>query len=147
MSSRFRLFLLALAWAASFTPGVAAQAADNDLGRLFFTPERRAIFDRARQFNIEEQQVSQQNIMSVDGLVVRSSGRSTAWVNGVAVSEQGRSGLVATPDPKRAAVRVRPANESGTTVVVGTSINRSTGEHLDPLGGGYVAPGSSAARK
>lgn len=127
------LAVLAL-WAAA-SPLVAEEA----LGRLFFTPERREALDRARQFNIEEQQVAQQNVVTVEGVVSRSSGRTTAWVNGVAVPESGLANLRATPTPKRTAVRVQPSNEAATTIVVGTALNRTTGEHVDPLGGGFVA--------
>ena len=129
--------LMLLAAIASQTP---AFGAEDDLGRLFYSAERRAALDRARQFNIEEQQVvAQQNVLTVEGIVSRSSGKSTAWVNGVAVPETGRGGIEARPDLRRASVHVRSGNDPTTSVTVGTAHNRTTGERVDPLGGGFVA--------
>lgn len=130
------LFVILVTGAIGTAP---AFGADDDLGRLFFSAERRAALDRARQFNIEEQQVTQQNILTVEGVVARSSGRTTAWVNGVPVPETGRGAMEARPDLRRSAVHVRSRNEATTTVTVGTAHNRTTGERVDPLGGGFVA--------
>jgi hypothetical protein len=129
------LLIAALGSLLAGTPVVA----EEPLGRLFFSAERRTALDRARQFNIEEQQVAQQTIVTVEGVVARSSGRTTAWVNGVAVPEGGLVNLKATPTPNRSAVRVQPSNEVATTIVVGTALNRTTGERVDPLGGGFVS--------
>ena len=131
-----RALLVFLGAAGAVSPSFGA---DEELGRLFFSAERRAALDRARQFNIEEQQVTQQNVLTVEGVVTRSSGRSTAWVNGVAVTEAGSSGMQARPDLRRASVLVRSVNEPTTSVTVGTAHNRTTGERIDPLGGGFVA--------
>ena len=74
MSSPIRLLpvLLVLAVVA---PANAADAAP--LGRLFFTPERRAALERQRAFNIQEAQTLQGSSMSLDGVVYRSGGTST----------------------------------------------------------------------
>lgn len=119
--------------------------AEESLGRLFFTPERRAALDRARQLNIQEQQqVAQGDVVTVNGLVTRSSGKRTTWVNGVPITESHSGGLRAVPAPNRNAVRVMPNDRPPTTVTVGTSVNRVTGETDDSLGGGRidVRPGS-----
>lgn len=119
-----------------------AFAADEVLGRLFFSADRRATLDRLRASNIEEQQVSQLDVLTVDGLVRRSSGRSTAWVNGVPITEKGQGGLNALPDPRHSGVvRVVPQDQPGASITVGTGINRSTGERLDPMSGGFVGKG------
>ena len=138
-----RALLVFLGAAGAFGPSFGA---DEELGRLFFSAERRAALDRARQFNIEEQQVTQQNVLTVEGVVTRSSGRSTAWVNGVAVTETGNSGMEARPDLRRSSVHVRSANEPTTSVTVGTAHNRTTGERIDPLGGGFVARSTDTRR-
>lgn len=115
---------------------------EEAVGRLFFTPERRVALDRARRLNIEEQQVTQQAIVTVDGAVRRSSGRTTAWINGAAVPEGGLGELRAIPSTDLSAVHVRQTGDGFSTVVVGTGLNRNTGEHVSPLGGGLVTRGS-----
>ncbi|OQY70928.1 MAG: hypothetical protein B6D47_06895, partial [Rhodocyclaceae bacterium UTPRO2] len=57
-----------------------AHAADETLGRLFFTPERRAALERQRQLNIRETQKTIEGAeLGVSGIVQRSSGKNTAW--------------------------------------------------------------------
>jgi hypothetical protein len=72
-----------------------------DFGRLFFTPVQRATLDNARKQNIraeigsenkDESEPVPQNI-SIDGLVKRSDGKSTVWVNNRAVNEQQAGGV------------------------------------------------------
>ena len=61
----------------------AAPAAAEELGKLFLTPERRAALERQRQLNIRESQpVIEGATLMVTGVVKRSSGKSTTWVNG-----------------------------------------------------------------
>jgi len=61
------LFLVAgVCLAASDTIG-----ATDGLGRLFFTPERRATLDRQRQFNIQEVRTLEGATVSLDGIVRR----------------------------------------------------------------------------
>lgn len=128
--------------------GAPLLQAEESLGRLFFTPERRAALDRARQLNIQEQQVAQGDVVTVNGLVTRSSGKRTAWVNGVPINENDTGGLRAVPAPRRNAVRIAPNDRPATTVTVGTAVNRVTGEIDDNLGGGRVNvhPASKTAR-
>lgn len=120
------------------------------LGRLFFTPERRAALERQRQLNIQEAQTLEGATMSLDGVVVRSSGRSTVWVNqrpqnegaaaatGVAVS-------LTPQEPGRAVLA--PGEETPAALKVGESINRATRETRDGLGGGTVNVGRPAGAR
>ena len=49
---------------------MAANAADApELGRLFFTPDRRIALERQRTFNVQEAQTLQGTTMSLDGVV------------------------------------------------------------------------------
>lgn len=60
----------------------AQAAGDDGLGRLFNTPQKRAILDELRGRNVSiapEQPVDE---VRVDGIVRRSSGASTVWING-----------------------------------------------------------------
>ena len=69
-----------------------------DLGRMFFTPAQRATLDNARKQNIRveigndsEQQATAapvpQNV-SVNGVIRRSDGKNTIWLNNRIVNEQ-----------------------------------------------------------
>jgi len=114
--------------------------AEESLGRLFFTPERRAALDRARQLNIQEQQqVTPTDVVTVNGIVTRSSGKRTTWVNGVPITEKTSPGAIRVqPTDRPTAVRVTPGEQAPTTVTAGTSVNRSTGERVDGLNGGQI---------
>ena len=48
--------LAALALLAAFCTNASAQESPDELGRLFFNPERRQTLDRQRQLNIQEKQ-------------------------------------------------------------------------------------------
>ncbi|TRZ96881.1 MAG: hypothetical protein D4R84_06345 [Rhodocyclaceae bacterium] len=130
----------------------AAGAADAaELGRLFFTPERRAIMERQRMFNIQEAQTLQGTSMSLDGVVHRSSGKATVWINRQAQneSEAARTGVSATVSPKTpGSALLAPGEEVPAQLKVGEAINRATGERNTRLGGGTVStPAAPAARR
>lgn len=118
-----------------------AQAQTDGLGRLFFTPEKRLLLERQRLSNIQATQALEGETMSLDGVVQRSSGKSTVWINGRAQDEHdaARTGVSVrlTPrDPGRA--QLAPGEETPTQIKVGEAINRATGERNDRLGGGVV---------
>lgn len=50
------------------------------LGRLFFTPEERAAMDRPPAHSFKGKK--SKKTVRFDGLVMRSSGHRTAWING-----------------------------------------------------------------
>jgi len=52
------------------------------LGRLFMTPEARMTLERQRQLKIQETQTPDGGPLRLDGVVVRSSGKATVWING-----------------------------------------------------------------
>lgn len=52
------------------------------LGRLFHTPQQRAVLDELRQRNARISREHVSDTLSVDGIVRRSSGQSTIWING-----------------------------------------------------------------
>ena len=76
-------------------------AAGADLGRLFFTPEQRATLDIMREKNVGKEQTAvdqepapplPQNV-TLDGVVRRSDGKNTVWLNSRAVSEKQTAGI------------------------------------------------------
>jgi hypothetical protein len=136
LSSRLMPGLLCLAMIAP------ASAADTpELGRLFFTPERRATLERQRTSNIQEAQTLQGSSMSLDGVVYRSGGKSTVWINRQAQTENesSRTGVSAVVSPKApGSALLAPGEEAPTQLKVGEAVNRATGERNTRLGGGVV---------
>jgi hypothetical protein len=125
---------------------VPAHAADApELGRLFFTPERRITLERQRTLNIQEAQTLQGNTMSLDGVVYRSSGKATVWVNRRAQTENeaSRTGVSAVISPKTpGSALLAPGEEAPAQLKVGEAMNRATGERNTRLGNGsVVTPG------
>ena len=115
--------------------------ADEALGRLFFAPERRQLLDRQRELNIQQtQEVIEEPTVTVNGVVVRSSGRRTAWVNGVAQNEnETPSGVsVSTDRYLPGHITIETGTSSTTQTSVGNTIIRSTGETSDALNGGSI---------
>ncbi len=119
----------------------AEPSASAPLGRLFFTPEKRIMLERQRLSNIQETQTLEGATMSLDGVVQRSSGKSTVWINGRAQDEHDavRTGVTVHLTPKNPGqAQLSPGEESPTQLKVGEAINRATGERNDHLGGGIV---------
>ncbi|MCX7165454.1 MAG: hypothetical protein NTV11_04160 [Rhodocyclales bacterium] len=119
-----------------------AFAADTpEIGRLFFTPDRRAALERQRTFNVQEAQTLQGTTMSLDGVVQRSSGKTTVWINRQAQTESeasrtGVSAVLSTKTPGSALLA--PGDEAPARLKVGEAMNRATGERNTRLGGGMV---------
>ena len=138
--------MLAALFFASLGLAAGARAAEPaELGRLFFTPERRQALEYQRNFNVQEAQTLQGTTMSLDGVVYRSSGKSTVWINRQAQNEgeTARTGVSATVSPKMPGkALLAPGEEVAAELKVGETMNRATGERNTRLGGGkVVAPG------
>jgi len=138
-------FLALLGALASFCP--PAQA-DEELGRLFFTPERRQTLDRQRQLNIQEkQEIPEDPTLTINGVVTRSGGKRTVWINGVAQNDNEKpSGVAVMPNRKEPGkVVVQPGDSTAASAKVGDTVNRNTGEATDLLGGGKISikPGNA----
>lgn len=137
--------------AAASLAGLAAAlpAGAEPLGRLFFTPERRAALERQRQLNIQEtQQVIEGATLTVSGVVRRSSGRTTTWVNNTPQDAgNAASGVrveVDRANPARATVVA--GEESPATLKVGEAINRATRETSSGVGEGRITVKRDGAR-
>src|SRR5712692_642583 len=113
--------------------GPHATQAEN-LGRLFFTPAERNALD-AGKFTATRERPALRGPRSVtlNGVVRRSDGEFTVWVNGQSVSEGGLSGVIASPshaDPAAARVRVRGAS-AAVNLRVGQRLEQKTGKVSD----------------
>lgn len=129
-----------------------ARAADApELGRLFFTPEKRAVLERQRTLNVQAAQALQGTTMTLDGVVYRSSGKATVWINHQAQteSESARTGVNAVISPKTPGSAVlTPGEEAPAKLRVGEAMNRATGERNTRLGSGMVVtPATPTVRR
>lgn len=127
--------LLAMAWP-------PACSADETLGRLFFSPEQRKSLDHRRQLKPAGNEAPEgRPALTINGLLTRSNGQRTSWVNGVARNENERSASI---------VVVAHQNDPGRVVLSGTDLpatNARVGETLRRdgltvqglLNGGHVA--------
>lgn len=106
------LALLAAVLLAQGAPAAGAEPAPA-LGRLFHTPEERAALERRRQSDSLETG----GALRLDGIVVRSSGGSTVWING----------------QPQAAGSAPPAG-----LRVGATLDPATGRVSDGLAGGEI---------
>lgn len=82
LSSGFRFICFALLAAGCATPH-AAQDATAGLGRLFMSAEKRAMLDSMRARNLQPGRASREDVLQLDGIVRRSDGHSTVWLNGM----------------------------------------------------------------
>ena len=141
-----RAILLAVALLATGLAGPAA-AQTETLGRLFFTPERRATLERQRQLNIQETQTLQGATMSLDGVVVRSSGKRTVWINSRAQHDQAApAGVTADLSSRKPGQAVLKAGEEvPAQLQVGETINRATRETSGGLAQGQISVNRPAA--
>ena len=98
----------------------AAEAADEGLGRLFFTPQQRAALDAGRRIAAAKPKAGMTSAkrpvreLRLDGIVTRSDGERTVWVNGSAYHGGQSAGLRVTPvEPEAARIHV---GESGRAI-------------------------------
>ncbi len=144
---------LMLAVAAGLMAMVPVLAHGEALGRLFFTPEQRAALDEERFASPREQAPEPEVVAEepapepappvqsfrMEGLVVRSRGPNTAWVDGRPVLRRGQTSQGVTVDPGAVteggvAVRV-PGSEA--------SVDLKPGQRFDPVSArvSELAPG------
>ncbi|MFZ0107478.1 MAG: hypothetical protein WAK92_11515 [Thiobacillus sp.] len=81
MATSFGLML-----AAAGLSGACLANPATDPGRLFYTPEQRAQLEAARDRNVTQTRHASPTAtpapLRFDGMVIRSDGKSTSWVNG-----------------------------------------------------------------
>ena len=115
---------------------------NDQLGRLFFTPEKRQWLDRQRDLNIQvQQETTEAPTLTINGMVTRSSGKQTVWLNDVPQHDRNTTAGVSVRQDKKhpGHVVVHQPDSPQTGAKIGTSINRSTGTATDVLGGGHIA--------
>ncbi len=105
------------------TPGIAQEPS---LGRLFLTPEQRATLDNARRNRIRAEalaatvdkkpKIPPARNVTINGIVSRSDGESTIWVNGRPTEGQTEDGMRVTISPGSPSAVVLREPEKGKRV-------------------------------
>jgi hypothetical protein len=118
--------LLLMGFTLPLTLPVLAQDTDT-LGRLFMTPEKRLMLDRQRSLGISSEEGMATENMSLNGVVQRSSGHNSVWINQRMQYGEDKQGVrLQRNQPGTADV----GTDRGTSVrlKVGDSVNHSTQE-------------------
>lgn len=114
-------------------------AADDDLGRLFFTTAQRAALDAGKQISQSKAVKRAPRVkipakITLNGIVVRSDGERTVWINErVYQGERNPSGLRVYPSvqtPAVADIQIRE-NRKPVKLSVGQTYRRSSGEIIE----------------
>lgn len=148
---------LAAAVAACLGAAAAAPAGAQELqGRLFFTPAERGVLENARRNKTKAEELAAAeaarpkaapaHTVSVTGVVRRSDGESTVWVNGHPVRNQSDDGLAVAParsGPGHVRIRL-PAGGSSVELKVGQRVELGSGR-VTELAASPAAQAASAA--
>lgn len=148
MSSPRRLLLVLGGLLLQAGPGSAADGTPA-LGRLFLTPAQREGLERNRQYNIRETRSIEGGSMRLDGVVQRSSGKATVWINNQPQPENaadtGVTAALTRRRPDRATLTT--GTDTPAELKVGETINRATRETTSGLAAGEIRVERAAARK
>lgn len=125
---------LSLGQACAQTP--APPAAPDMPGKLFLSPEKRHTLDRQRRLNLHEDDGLGGEYVRLDGVVQRSSGYNSIWINQRPQQQQGMSGR--TGDAASSPVELEQGRQI--RLQVGESINRSTQERKNVLPPNAIRP-------
>lgn len=118
----FSRYCLSLSAAALlFATGFACA---EDLGRLFYFPRERATLDAQRHQSAAPGLEGE--TITVNGLVKRSSGKSTVWVNGI--PQQEGEGSPVKISPKQSVTLHRPGKDNAVDLRVGQTLEKTTGK-------------------
>ncbi len=134
MTTRKTLLLLLSALSCS-----GAVFAAEPLGRLFFSPAQRNALDAGKKISAPRAgrapaEPRGPREVTLNGVVTRSDGESTVWVNGRALGARPASGVSATAsgsDPTAARVKLR-GTPSSVHLRVGQRLERTTGKIAEP---------------
>jgi len=143
--------LLALALLSLLAAGEVRAA--EPVGRLFFTPEQRAQMDAARaqrsratlSAEIEQEAAPAVEILTYHGIVRRSDGKDTVWINDRAIDDGKETGRLppARPRPDGSIVLELPQGERKINLKVGQSIELLSGTIAEPYARAPVPPKSA----
>ncbi len=142
MSAHSRIVIPLLLRSIALAMGVLTMATPPpllaaELDRLFFTPQQRLEMEARRTTRapppVEPAPPTpqvQETLITVNGRVVRSSGKTTTWINGVP-----QYNVMRSADPARMSVESAAGRKS---VKIGQTLDTTRGDVRDPLGGGEI---------
>jgi len=124
--------------------GTSAFAQEPELGRLFLTPEQRAVLDNARRNKIRAEalaataerkpKIPPARSVTINGIVSRSDGESTVWVNGRPTEGQTEDGMRVTISPgSQSSVVLREPEK-------GKQVRLKVGQRADLISGRIQEP-------
>ena len=128
----------------------AAAPAAEPIGRLFFTPAQRTQLDVARSqksrvvIEPEQEAPRMPEVVTYDGLVRRSDGKTTVWINNRAINDGKASGRLPVPGHVRPDGSVRlvdPQSGRSVDLKVGQSVDIVSGTIEEPYARKPVAAG------
>jgi hypothetical protein len=120
------------------------------MGKVFFSPDKRLALEQRRLMDVIPEVTAattsatapppeQIETITINGLVKRSSGKNTVWINGVPHTERERNIARVNPRDLSSAVISNVNNNSSPTIIrVGDGMNRSTKEPSTLLGPGTI---------
>ena len=130
----------AIALAAALSACAGTAAAQDGIGRLFFTPGQRAQLDESRRRPLAQQPArdlsgapapAQSRLLSVDGIVRRNDGQATVWLNRTPTAAPQASGAVRIGPVRDAAdgadLRL-PDNDRRIRLKVGQEVDLQSGQ-------------------
>ncbi len=137
----------------SLASGLASAA--DPLGRLFFTPDQRAQLDTARTqksratlaSEVEVNAAPVAEILTLDGSVRRSDGKSTVWINNRAINDREASGgvVIQRLQPDGAILLQVPQSARSIDLKVGQSVDIVSGTIEEPFARQITATKPAAA--
>ena len=109
-----------------------ANAADTELGRLFFTPAQRAVLDAGKSIGSSQRKSAaprNRGKVFLNGVVRRSDGEATVWINGKPTYQESTSGMKVKPsrDDAASAQIGLPGQRIPLELRVGQEFDRATG--------------------
>lgn len=119
-------------------------------GRLFYSADRRQALDQQRKSMQFRETVVEGDKLSLDGVVTRSSGKWTMWINGNPVTEKDSTSVGARPlagSPGQGRLAAGSEGTGASALAVGNGIDRSTGASTSLLGNGSIRVHSRAAKR
>lgn len=128
----------------------SAQASESftpQIGKLFLQTEKRISLERQRLYNIHEAENVESDTLQLNGVVRRSSGRNSVWLNNQMRTEDGqtnKANSIAVQTQRHRPGEASLELEKGQTVPlrVGEAINRSTQERKDVVAPNAVRAGT-----
>ena len=138
---------------------VPAFADEPPLGRLFLTPEQRAALDNARRNRIRAEALAAAadkkpkmplpKSVTIDGVVTRSDGESTVWVNGRPTDGETEDGMrvVISPGTDSSVVVREPGKGRTVRLKVGQRADLLTGRVQESYEARRLQAARAAARE